>query len=187
MSPMLLSKWYPGALRFPFWAEQKVNGVRCCVVVSETEARALSREGNALRAGQALADLIAKAAGPGIYDGELDAGTFRRTLSAVKRGAGLGLVFRAWDCLSVDEWRAGRSCVALEARRGRLEALRDVPGVELVRAVLVRDAGELGELQAAAVRLGWEGLALKAPGSGYTCGERGRGWWKWKPEGTPCD
>jgi ATP-dependent DNA ligase len=186
MKPMLLQKWYPGALRFPIWAEQKVNGVRCCVVVSETEARALSREGNALRAGQYLADQIAGAAGPGVYDGELDAGTFRRTLSAVKRGAGLNLAFRAWDCLTLDEWRAGRSCVALEARRARLEALRDVPGVELVRAVLIHDPQELDREFRAAVGRGWEGVVLKRPGSVYTCGARGPSWWKMKPgEGAP--
>jgi hypothetical protein len=45
MIPMLLQKWYPGALAFPFWAERKINGVRCCVVVTATEARAMSREG----------------------------------------------------------------------------------------------------------------------------------------------
>jgi DNA ligase-1 len=186
--PMLLDRWFPGALAFPFWAERKVNGVRCLIhVAPDGSARAWSREGRPLRAAQPLADRIAKAAGPGVYDCELAGETFRRTLSAVKRGSPAGLALWAFDCLTVEEWRAGRSGVPLEARQGRLEALRGVPGVELVQAALIRDAGELDAHFLAALAAGWEGLALKAPGSGYTCGERGRSWCKMKPgKGEPC-
>lgn len=185
--PQLLSKWYPGALAFPLHCERKVNGFRCMIHVSaDGRGRAYSREGNVLVAGQLVADAVARAAGPGVWDGELAGDTFRETVSAVKRRSPAGLRFHAWDVLSLPQWAAGGTDDPLELRRGCLQALRGVPAVEVVASVLVHDEGELDARFRVAICEGWEGLVLKRPGSPYRCGLRSADWCKMKPGRPEC-
>lgn len=186
--PMLLERYVPELASWPALVEQKVDGVRCLVVVDEAgRGRAYSRQGLVLPV-QALADRVAGAVGAGVVvDGELAASTWNETISLLRRrGADRSaLILHAFDLVMLSEWTAGRSSAPLADRRERLQPLQGVLGVRVVPGVLVDDAGELDDRFRGALAAGWEGLVVKDPSSGYYCGTRCRAWAKLKA-GAPC-
>ena len=186
--PMLLQRFVPGLATWPAVAEEKVNGVRCLVIVDEKgQGRAYSREGNPLPV-QALADRIAAAGGPGVYDGELAAGTWNETISLLKRrGADRSaLIFHCFDALTPQEWAFSGSLVPWCYRRWRLDVLHAVPGVRVLPGVQVDGPDEVEALFRVAIADRWEGLVIKDPQSGYYCGERTRAWLKLKEGRLEC-
>ena len=111
--PMLLERYVPSLASWPALVEQKVNGVRCIVIVDEAgHGRAYSRQGLVLPVQAPLADRVAEAVGPSVVvDGELAAGTWNETISILRRrGADrTALVLHAFDLVMLSEWTAGRS------------------------------------------------------------------------------
>ena len=183
-TPMLLTEVDFSLLRYPCWAERKVDGFRCVICVVGSTPVAYSRQMNPIHAATELAKLVGDNANCGFYDGELAASTWSKTASAVKRGTALGLVFHAFDHIVLSEWRNGGSERPLEARRTGLEALAGLPGIEVVVPELISCEAELEAAFARAMDLKWEGLVVKQAGSLYTCGTRSRDWMKVKPAGA---
>jgi len=182
MKPQLLTEVDFERLRYPLWVERKYDGHRLLIHVDESgRGSAWSREGRPVRAAQWIADEAARVAPAGWYDGELAGETWSATQSAVMRRDGSKLTWWAFDALTPEEVTDGGSQVPLEARRARLQALRDVPGVRLVESALCESEDRLGELFLAAMAAGHEGLVTKACGSGYACGTRVPTWVKVKP------
>jgi ATP-dependent DNA ligase len=184
---MLAEKFCPQKVRFPVWCEEKVDGVRALIVVDDDGAgSAWSRAGNRLPAAQSIADEVALAMGPGVVvDAELFAGSWSRTVSAVKRRSPVGLRLHVFDALSLAEWTSGGSAVSLMERRERLEALSGRPGVVVVDGVLLEAVLELERLLEAVLEAGGEGIMLKDPASGYSC-SRTWAWMKMKPGRPEC-
>jgi len=175
-------------MRWPAWVERKYNGVRCVIVIDGDGARAISREGLPLAAGQFAADWIAARGVRGLVDGELVGVTFRRTLSAIKRNDPEYLRFKAWDHLTPEELAAGRSDRPLAERRAGLVALMPEPSadaiqgpVDLVSGCYVADDAALECAYRDAMRRRWEGLVVKDPSAPYVCETRSRGWRRCKP------
>lgn len=187
--PMLLTDYAgPASMQWPAWVERKYDGVRCVIVVDDDGARAISREGLPLAAGQAAADWIAARGVRGLIDGELVGATFRRTLSAIKRNDPEYLRLKVWDYLTLEEVAAGRSDRQLAARRAGLVALMPEPSadaiqgpVDLVSGCYVADDEALERVYRDAMRRRWEGLVAKDPCAPYVCGTRSRGWRRCKP------
>lgn len=194
--PMLLERYYSGAMEWPVWVERKHNGVRCVIVVPPSGldnggARAYSREGRVLEAGIEAARDMDRYCGPGVYDGELCGPSFRETLSQVKRKDPAYLRYKVWDRLSFNEWLSGRSFQSIPQRRMGLVGLMVPPWhdamrrcVDLVPGGYVHTEAELQAAFDLAIRRGWEGLVVKDPRSGYHCNERRRDWMKMKPAGV---
>lgn len=195
--PMLLERYFPGAMEFPVWVERKYNGFRCVIVVPDprgnsfvSEPAAFSREGRVLEAGTRAAREIAERCGPGYYDGELVGPSFRATASAVKSKNPSSLRYKCWDRLIVLPME-GRMEVALTERKSWLAPLMAPPWadtvnrcVDLVPGGWVWSEEELERALDLAIRRGWEGLVIKNGRSGYRCGVRSRNWMKLKPQGV---
>jgi len=180
--PMLLTFFGDHEITYPLWAERKIDGVRCFIVVDDAgRGCAYSRNGNVLHAAQPLADVIAGCSMRGVYDGELDAGTWSKTCSAVKRQSPAGLRYVAFDHLGYGEWIDGGTERSIEARRMLLEHLADLPGIEVIESRLITTDADMEKSFNDALAKGWEGLVAKRPGSPYTCGVRSRDWQKLKP------
>jgi len=190
MKPMLLHRYHSGCKAWPYWAERKHNGVRCLIVSDGKTAAPYSREGNLLPSGYVAAGHIMATCGPGVYDGELVAGTFTETLSAVKRKTTAGVRFKVWDCLTLEEWDRGVCLLPLPERRARLVGLLAKPTdpawyvCEIVTGRYICNHADLFYAMAEALRRGWEGLVLKDPAAPYLCGERTWGWLKCKDLGA---
>ena len=185
MTPQLLTCYGDHVITYPLWAERKYDGVRCVIIVQRGAGDAYSREGNRLPAGQAAADEVARLAGDGVYDGELVGASLPVTLSAVKRGDGSGLRYKAFDHLTLDEWSAGGSGRSLAARKAALAALMPRPSdrdrvVDVVPGKWCRDEDELTRVFDHAVSLQWEGVVAKMDAP-YQCGKRAKSWMKLKP------
>lgn len=195
-TPMLMEKYYPGAMQFPVWVERKYNGVRCVVVVGNPmhgqsrDPIAYSREGRVLEAGLEAARDMARLVGSGYFDGELVGASFRATLAAVKRKDPSTLRFKVWDMLYPGEAMvSGRTSRQLHARRLGLLPLMPAPWVDswrrcvdLVPGGFANSEEQLQEMYKLAMKRGWEGLVIKDPRAGYRCGERTRLWMKMKPK-----
>ena len=182
MTPMLLTNFEDYPVLYPLWCERKINGHRCVVVVTgDGCGTAYTRDGGVLESGRAIAADLA-AIEPGMYDGEIYAGSWGATQSAVKRGTTEGLVFYVWDYLTSGELRRGGTDAPLYDRRQRLELM----GIESARVRLhpgriIETEDELGAEFEAAMEAGEEGLVIKMRDSGYRLGTRSTQWQKLKP------
>lgn len=183
---MLLQRYHAGCKAWPYWAEQKHNGVRCLIINDGKTAVPYSREGRLLPSGYVAAGHIMATCAPGVYDGELVAGTFNETLSAIKRKTTAGVRFKVWDCLTLEEWERGACHLPLPERRARLVGLLAKPSdpawfvCDIVPGHDVLNREELHQDMRCALRFNWEGLVLKDPAAPYLCGERSWGWLKCK-------
>ena len=189
--PMLLERYYPGAMQFPVWVERKYNGVRCVIVVDCVgRSEAYSREGRVLAAGARAATEVAERCGPGYYDGELVGPSFRATLSAVKRKDPATLRYKCWE--RIHEYLPGSiaNAAPLIRRKVGLVGLMRAPWVDasaqcvdLVPGGWAWSEEELGKMLDLAIRRGWEGLVIKDPAGWYRFGVRSKAWMKLRPKG----
>lgn len=181
-TPMLLKNFEDTPVRYPVWCERKHDGIRAVVLVDEAgRGTAWSRYGRPLPAAQGIADQVAATMGPGhVVDGELDAGSWGLTQSAIKRKDPAGLVYRPWDALTLSEWTTGMSEAHLMKRRARLDPLRGVPGVEVVDGLLVLNEAALGVCFTDAIERKFEGVVIKDLHAPYVCGVRSGMWQKLK-------
>jgi ATP-dependent DNA ligase len=181
MKPMLLTNFEDYPVAYPLWVERKVNGHRCMVIVDESgNGTAYTREGGVLRAARIIAEEL-EDVGPGYYDGEVYAGSWGATQSAVKSGHGERLMYHVWDYLTPAELRAGGTMAPLHDRRQRLELMAIGSAHVCLHPGRVIDSEEdLGDEFATAMAAGEEGLVVKMLHSGYRCGTRSTEWQKLK-------
>lgn len=187
--PMLLTDYCgPDCIGWPVRVERKYDGVRCVIVVDDRGARAYSREGLPLAAGQMAADWIAARGIRGVVDGELVGASLHVTIGAVKRGDGQYLRFKAWDHLTAIEAQAGRSDRPLAARVAGLVRLLPCPSadasagpVDLVPGIIAHDDAELEAAYRESQLRGWEGVVAKDLTAPYVCGKRSPSWRRCKP------
>lgn len=138
----------------------------------------------------AVVDVVLQLAATGlILDGEVvgvdidderpDA--FQDTMSRFSRhhGGGHGLVVRFFDCLYAD----GRSLLD-EPLVERVAVLGRVAGPWAIAGRITADPGEAAAVLDEALAAGHEGVVVKAVGSTYEAGRRGKAWRKVKPVRT---
>ncbi|WP_314646153.1 ATP-dependent DNA ligase [uncultured Microbacterium sp.] len=103
---------------------------------------------------------------------------FQQTMSRFGADAARELALRPWffDVLHVD----GRDLID-EPLRARLAELERVAGEWRMPGVVTADADEAERLSREALAAGHEGVLVKAIGSPYTAGRRGKSWIKVKP------
>ena len=182
---MLLRNFEDVPVVYPTWYERKVDGHRCIIIVRDGVGVAMSREGHVVAAGSEVADITARLLPDGVYDGELDGGTWSKTQSAVKTNDARALSFRAFDALTLDEWAAGRSEATLAQRKARLANLlnpwRGNARVQPVKGNYAYTGDQLGGAFLAACDSGWEGSVSKDPNAPYLVGKRSGAWQKLKP------
>ena len=182
---MLLRNFEDEPVAYPTWVERKFDGHRCIIIIRDGVGVGLSRTGHVVAAADQVAQIAASLLPDGVYDGEIDGGTWSRTQSAVKCGDGSQLVFRAFDALTLDEWAAGRSDATISQRKARLANLlnphRGSSRVQPVRGTWAQNEHHLGAAFLQACDSGWEGLVCKDPDAPYLVGQRSGSWQKLKP------
>jgi len=166
--------------------QPKVDGIRCYVRAGDDGRMvAYSRHGKPLaNCDHILRELESL---PGsiyewMFDGELFAGTYGKTLQSVRaheRRGDMRLVYCAFDVLPLSSWIA---CKPTRPLRERMAALSDITsGLKHVRVLPYRLASSHSTVRGIArdyVRDGHEGAVAKYPWESYHYGSRGRGWYK---------
>jgi len=182
---MLLRNFEDVPVAYPTWVERKYDGIRCLIIIRDGVGVGMSREGHVITAADGLAQIMAGLLPDGVYDGELDGGSWGATQSAVKRGDGRSLCYRAWDALTLTEWALGISRCSLAQRKARLANLlnphRGSSRVTIVKGVYAENEHHLGAAFLQACDAGWEGLVSKDPNAPYLVGRRSGSWQKLKP------
>ena len=174
--------------------EWKYDGARVQVHYDGTEARLFSR--NMEEVTEPLPEIVgtveAELDAPAICDGEVvavdDAGDplpFQEVLRRFRRKHDVAAVreevtvrLHLFDCLHADG--ADLLDSPLRERHERLTALCGDGTVSTL--AVCTDADEIGEIAAAALEAGQEGIMLKDPDGAYTPGKRGKRWRKRKPD-----
>ena len=177
---MLLRNFEDAPVAYPTWVERKYDGHRCIIIIRDGVGVGLSRTGHVVAAADGIAQIMAGLLPDGVYDGELDGGSWGATQSAVKRGDSYGLTYRPFDALTLDEWAAGISERILSDRKAILAQLIGVDGIEPVEGHLAENEHHLGAAFLQAVDAGWEGIISKDPTAPYLVGQRSGSWQKLK-------
>lgn len=171
--------------------EPKLDGLRCNIVIENIcripVATAYSRNGKPL---WNMSPILSEAKFPlhtGIVlDGEVYTKDWNLSMSIVKRSTQTHpdqdkLRYHIWDCLTIKEWKEGKSEVTNLDRRQRLTAFQDGKYIEVVNSLLVYNHEELQTAYASFLEKGYEGAILKNPKGIYECGRRSPNWLKIKP------
>lgn len=170
--------------------EPKFDGLRCNVVVeSNKAARAYSRKGRPLwNMGAILeeADITPYGSKEFVLDGEVYTKDWNLSMSIVKRSTQNHpdqdkLRYHIWDCLTLKEWKAGRSNVSNHDRKKRLLPWSKAKYIELVSSKTANNDSELQNIYLEYLEQGYEGAILKNPEGIYECGRRSPNWLKIKP------
>ena len=175
-------------------AEDKYDGIRAQVHKQGARVEFYSRTLDRITEFPELAATFRRISGDFILDGEILAWRDGRALPFSTLQPRLGrnqfdlfatadapIIFMAFDILQKD----GHSLleVPLSERRHQLESLASKNGdseLRLAQSVFCETPGQYNEAFEGALRRGNEGLIVKATGSLYLPGRRGRYWLKWK-------
>lgn len=178
--------------------EVKLDGVRVITVVyPDGRVDQYSRNGKELVNFPHVKAQIAKVAhtlkAPMVLDGEIMSGSFQDLMKQIHRKSSAtanDAVLNLFDILTLDEFNAGGSKVAQTLRSHALKTWfeaneADLPNVTVVAQELVdldTDAGKKRymEINALAIKGGYEGIMLKDPSAGYVL-KRTVAWMKLKP------
>ncbi|GAA3238670.1 ATP-dependent DNA ligase [Actinocorallia longicatena] len=175
----------------PMAVEQKMDGIRAQLHVAGEEVHVFTRTLEEItdRVPEVVAELRALGLRSAVLDGELIAlrpdgspQPFQVTASrSATRGAGeIALSVFVFDVLHLD----GRDLLD-EPGSVRHEALAAaVPERLRMPRIVTADPEEAGRFFAESVRVGHEGVVVKALDGPYTAGRRGAGWIKVKPRHT---
>lgn len=194
ISPQLCKTYNPDKFKWDkLWImEPKFDGLRCIVVVESLPdggklASAYSRNGKPLWNMDAILGEISNTGLVDVViDGEVYTKDWNLSMSIVKRSTKSHpdqdkLRYNVWDCLTLEEWKAGESSVSNHVRKERLLALDQGVYVELVRSSMVGNAVELQYCYSDFLSNGYEGAILKDPDGIYELGRRSPSWLKIKP------
>jgi ATP-dependent DNA ligase len=176
----------------PWIAEPKFDGLRCNVVV-DFSTTAYSRNGKPLWNMQNILSEIARtndwptwACEGFVLDGEVYTKDWNLSMSIVKRSTQTHpdidkLRYHIWDCLTLKEWKAGKSLVPNIDRKNRLLPWKDAKYIEIVDGIVVHNHAELQVAYEKFLLQGYEGAIVKDPEGIYEKGRRSPYWLKIKP------
>lgn len=170
-------------------AEPKFDGLRCIVTTDKFKTSAYSRNGKPLwNMFNILAELAdcKRNVRDLVFDGEVYTKDWNLSMSIVKRSTQDHpdmdkLRYHVWDCLTIKEWKAGKSSVSNLIRKERLLPLADCETINIVQGVQVHDNAQLQLAYQHFLSEGYEGSILKNPQGIYECGRRSPNWLKIKP------
>lgn len=168
-----------------FYITQKLDGNRCVIVKDGDSIKFFSRSGQEIEGLDEIKKEVEFLPNNIVLDGELlainntgaSAGElFRQTQKqARKKGVKTNLEFWAFDILSVDEFKNGKSVNAYKDRRERLESIIDYAtnnfDLKYIKYIPViykgTDKGMIHVLAKFADEKGWEGLMLNVADAPY--------------------
>lgn len=174
----------------PWMIEPKFDGLRCNIVAEKGRpVQAYSRKGRPLwNMANILTEVDKKPYGEKefVLDGEVYTKDWNLSISIVKRSTRIHpdqdkLRYHVWDCLTLKEWKAGKSNVSNHDRKKRLLFLSGGTYAELVSHKIANNDNELQIIYSEYLEQGYEGAILKNPESIYECGRRSPNWLKIKP------
>jgi DNA ligase-1 len=178
--------------------EVKLDGVRVITIVYPSgRVDQFSRNGKELVNFPHVKEQLAKVAQgftePMVLDGEIMSGTFQDLMKQIHRKSSAkanDAVLNLFDALPLSEFELGESATTQEQRSEWLKTWFDanetaLPNVTVVAQETVdldTDAGQARykEINALAIKGGYEGIMLKDPTAGYKC-KRSVAWLKLKP------
>ena len=194
---MLAEKWDGKPIKFPVRVDPKIDGMRCLVVYENGEAKAFTREGNALPQVQFICDQLSnqlkdnpsfgEAAKNGlVFDGELFAETWGQTLRLTKTESDIDrseLMYNCFDSIPFKDWESGKCKERPETRFSTVSKMEGLPNVRIVYGEMVNSMEELMEYYDKCLKDGFEGIMIKDLSALYEC-RRSKAWIKLKPEET---
>lgn len=189
-SPMLAAKFDATKVEFPAAVETKLDGLRALAFVRGKEVTFYTRTGHVIP----TVDHIRKAlsayntgAGTIVLDGELTAGTFLESVSALRKGEGVAdaAVFNVFDVISESEFYGQTTSLPYDVRRTQLELLLPPIGegrcVGYVPSTVVTSVDEIHSAYEGRRSEGLEGIIVKALTAPYQT-KRHPAWMKLKAE-----
>lgn len=174
--------------------EVKLDGVRVITVVyPDGRVDQFSRNGRELvnfpHIRRQMAGMAKYLQEPFVFDGEVMSSSFQDLMRQVHRKTDVNAqdaVLYLFDWLSLAEFQAGRSDTLQSSRSDSLRVVLDnmdnvqVLGHELVDLDTEAGAARFTEINADAIRNGYEGIMIKDPDAPYEC-KRSTAWLKQKP------
>jgi DNA ligase-1 len=174
--------------------EVKLDGVRVITVVyPDGRVDQFSRNGRELanfsHIREQMATLSQRLDEPFVFDGEVMSSSFQDLMRQVHRKTDVqsqDAVLYLFDWLSLAEFQAGRAETDQSTRSGSLRvAVGELDSVKVLGQELVDLDTEAGaarfrEINADAIRNGYEGIMIKDPAAAYEC-KRSTAWLKQKP------
>lgn len=181
---MLSHKFAPKRLKdcYPVAVEPKLDGIRCLIVLKHIEddgeefydVSVFSRAGKSFTSLEAIEDAICDVfAETGwtedmVFDGEIFCGTFKKTVSQVKRKKeqALDAVYTIFDILPLSEFNDEGSVLEFEDRREKLveffaAAAPTQKDLQLSKAILADSYDDIAALYIKAREKGHEGVIVK--------------------------
>lgn len=195
MTAMLCDKYNGKRLPYAYYAQPKLDGLRCIIIVDEKRnCTALSRNNQPLyNLEHIFKELRKDKAHSYVLDGELFSKDWNESLSIAQTEnldgscegeSAVRLKFYAFDIVPLEEWKAKKSKANLEVRRALLENLLMFKGFKYVHPVTYTYVATLKEEVENAMemfcRQGYEGVVLKDPRATYQF-KRSKAWLKYKP------
>jgi len=184
ISPALASPLDPAKFKFvpgEWVAEEKYDGHRLIVEVSETGVRAWSRDNISRVLPKSLVAELANLP-PGVYDGELISGDSSKSYDVQAKVNAERLAFVVFDMLMVDEHPAHNA--TYDERRALLvEVFANVERltkVMLSYPIALNSVNDIQQLAKIVWNRGGEGLIIKHRASKYEIGKRMKTWLKVK-------
>lgn len=156
--PMLADKYDPSLHTGPYYASEKLDGIRALAY----RGKLYTRSGNLIAAPQWFLDQIPE----GTFDGELYTGrkSFNKTSSTVMKKTPVDKEWKEVQYRIFDDHSSkntyGKTLTAL--RKKLLPCNEKTPQVCLEKQTLVDDPNEINSMKANIERLGGEGLMLRA-------------------------
>lgn len=167
--------------------EPKLDGLRIIILADSSNPRALSRKGIDTPKLQHVADFLAKVAPGNVFDGEVYAGSWEKSITAAKNSNTKGdEIIYLFDVLPIEHFLAKHSPIEQYKRKNNLkQILQDAGEHPSIRFVPHRAASSYDEVESHYLEFlvaGFEGAVAKDPHGLWIPGERGRGksWWKFK-------
>ena len=169
------------------WIQPKIDGIRNIMILSDNPI-SLSRNAKPNYNTEEMIEALSKYAKDFVIDGELFAGSFDKTITAVKTHNYKAdeLIFYTFDIIPLSEFKDKTCTLKL---RGRDKVLKDVinkcnyPKIKYIGHEEVRSNDDIIKITKRYIEQGFEGSIIKDPDSlyGYS---RGNSWYKFKQAET---
>jgi len=175
-------------IQFPTIVQAKLDGVRCIAVKYNNKVQLYSRRGKILENfPQIENELLGHIKGDIILDGEIMGEDFQKLMTQVHRKEDIdtrGSIYHVFDCMDYLDWVNKESLIPYSARVKQVERIiTDMPHVQAVPYEWVENIEEFTERYEHFLDLGYEGIMVKNPDSGYEF-KRSKSLLKYKPTKT---
>ena len=172
--------------------EPKLDGVRVIAIcdVDRDEVKMFSRNGKELSNFpvilQQFDEILDQLSESMVFDGEVMSEDFQTLMREIHRKAGAktdDAILNLFDCLTLDEFKAGGSGVDLLTRKDILESYRFGNNIKVIsgtRMNLTEDPDRFIDFNKMCIDKGFEGIMVKPVTGAYEC-KRSTKWLKVKP------